>query len=244
MAGKRKAKTMAVKVKLKDLLEAGVHFGHQSRRWHPKMKSYLYDVRDGIHIIDLAKTKEYLEAACAFVKATAAEGGQIVFVGTKRQAQAIVAEEAKKAGFPYVSQRWLGGLISNWEQIKASITKLVEMTEKRKKGDYKKYTKKEQLLLDRQISRLEKLFGGLIDLKKTPEAIFVVDVKKEQAAVNEARRKGVKVVAVVDSNSDPTPVDYVIPANDDAVGSIKMVVSTLAQAAKEGREVWKKKNKK
>ncbi len=235
---------MATKVSLKDLLEAGAHFGHQSRRWNPKMKDYLFGVRDGIHIFDLAKTKEGLEKAAGFVKKTAAEGGKIVFVGSKRQAQAIIKEEAKKAGMPYVDQRWLGGTITNWEQIKKRIDRLVERREEREKGIYKKYTKKEQLLIDREIDRLEKKLGGLVGLKELPDALFIIDTKKEESAVKEARMKKIPIVAVIDSNSDPDLVDYVIPANDDAVGTIKLIVSVVGEAAKEGREAWEKKAKK
>lgn len=235
---------MATKVSLKDLLEAGAHFGHQARRWNPKMKEYLFGVRDGIHIFDLAKTKEGLEEAAKFVKTTAAEGGKIVFVGSKRQAQAIIKEEAKKAGMPFVDQRWLGGTITNWEQIKKRIDKLLEMREKREKGEYKKYTKKEQLLLDREIERLERKLGGLVGLEDLPAAIFIVDTKKEESAVKEAKMKGIPLVAMVDSNSDPDLINYVIPANDDAVGTIKLVVSVIGEAAKEGREAFEKKSKK
>lgn len=232
-----------VKVKLKDLLEAGAHFGHQSSRWNPKMKPYLYTVRDGVHVFDLAKTKEGLETAAEFVKKSVSEGGKIIFVGTKRQAKAIVEEEAKKAGVPWVSERWLGGTITNWEEIKKRIKRLLEMKEKREKGEYKKYTKKEQILIDREIARLEKFFGGLVDLKTVPEMIFVVDTRKEVTAVREARQKEVAVVGVVDSNSDPDLVDYIIPGNDDAVGAIKLVVSTIGEAVKEGQELFKKKLK-
>lgn len=234
---------MATKISLKDLLEAGAHFGHQAARWNPKMKPYLYTVRDGVHVFDLAQTKKSLEEACEFVRKLTAEGGKIIFVGTKRQAGEIVKEEAKKAGTPYVCQRWLGGTITNWEQIKKSIEKLTEMKEKKELGEYKKYTKKEQLLLDREIARLEKFFGGLVGLKELPEAIFVVDTKKEVTAVKEANKKGITVVAVVDSNSDPDLVDYVIPANDDAVGAVKLIVGAIGEAAKEGREKFEKKKK-
>lgn len=232
------------KVSLKALLEAGAHFGHQAARWNPKMKPYLYTARDKIHIFDLAKTKEGLEKAAAFVKTTAAKGEKIVFVGTKRQAKAIVKEEAKKANMPWVSERWLGGTITNWEQIKKNINKLIEMREKRKEGEYKKYTKKEQILIGREIARLERFFGGLVGLKDLPAAIFVVDIKKEETAIREANRKGIPVVAIVDSNSNPDLVDYVIPANDDAVGSIKLIVGAIAEAAKKGREAFEKKAKK
>lgn len=232
------------KIALKDLLESGAHFGHQSARWHPKMKPYLYTIRDGVHIFDLAKTKESLEEACQFVHQLAAKGGKIVFVGTKRQAAPIVKEEAKKAGMPWVTERWLGGTITNWEQIGKRVKRLLEMKEKREQGEYKKYTKKEQILLDREINRLDKFLGGLVDLDQLPEAIFVVDIKREETAVREARRKNIPIVAMVDSNSNPTLVDRVIPTNDDAVGAIKFVVEKVAAAAKKGKETFKKKKKK
>lgn len=232
------------KITLKELLEAGCHFGHQTRRWNPKMKLYLYDVRDRVHIFDLVKTKEGLEEAMKAGRKAAAEGKRIVFVGTKRQAQAIIEEEAKKAGVPYVSERWIGGTITNWEQIKKSIERLIKMTETRKKGEYKKYTKKEQLLLNREIARLEKFYGGLVGLEKAPEILFIVDVKKEEVAVKEARKKEVPVIAIVDSNSDPDGADWVIPANDDAVGSIKFITEKIAEAVKEGRKIREKKNDK
>ena len=230
-------------ISLKDLLEAGAHFGHQSSRWNPKMKPYLYGVKDSVHVFDLAKTKEGLEKACQFVQELTAKGGTIVFVGTKRQAQAIIIEEAKKAGMPYVSQRWLGGTLTNWERIKKSIDKLNEMKEERKKGEYKKYTKREQLLLDRKIGRLEKFFGGLSALKAPPEALFIVDTQKEGLVVKEAKKKKITVVGLVDSNADPDLVDYIIPSNDDAVAAIKLVVAAIAVAAKEGKEIYDKKSK-
>ena len=232
------------KIGLKDLLEAGCHFGHQVRRWNPKMKPYLYGVREGVHVFDLVKTKEGLEEAAAFAKATAAKGGTILFVGTKRQAKAVVKETAKKVRTPFLSERWLGGTITNWRQIEKSTARLKELKEKKEAGEFKKYTKKENILIDREVARLERFFGGLIDLEDLPEAIFVVDVKKERAAVREARVKGVKVIGIVDSNSDPDLVAYVIPANDDAIGSIKLIVGVMAEAVKEGKELFKKKQKK
>ncbi len=232
------------KVVLKDLLEAGAHFGHQAKRWNPKMKPYLFGVRNGVHIFDLVKTKEGLEKAAAFVKEITAKGNLIVFVGTKRQAAEIVKEEAKKAGMPYVYERWLGGTITNWEMIKKSISKLEEMKEKREKGEYKQFTKKENILIDREIIRLERFFGGLVGLKELPAAIFVVDTNKEETAVREADQKDIPVVALVDSNSDPDLIDYVIPVNDDAVGAVKLVVGVIGEAAKEGRLAWEKKGKK
>lgn len=221
---------------LEELLEAGCHFGHQAKRWHPKMKPYIWTVRGGVHVVDLAKTKNRLEKAMAFAKATASQGHKILFVGTKRQAGGIIKEEAKRCGMPYLHQRWLGGLISNWEQVKKSIDKLVEMKAKKKAGDYEKLTKKENLLLSREIARLEKFFGGLVGLKALPEAIFVIDCKKEKAAVKEAKMKGVPIIGFVDTNTDPTGIDYPIPANDDAVGSIKLITSSIAEAIIEGRK--------
>ena len=224
------------KVTLKGLLESGAHFGHQSSRWNPKMKPYLYTVRDGVHVFDLVKTKEGLEAAAEFARETAKKGGQIVFVGTKRQAEAIIREEAQKAGMPYVTERWLGGTITNWEQIQKRIKLLLEMKEKREKGEYKKYTKKEQVLIDREITKLEKFFGGLVDLKELPAALLIVDTKKEDTAVREANRKNIPVIGIVDSNADPEPIRWPIPANDDAVGSIKLIVGIIAAAVVEGKK--------
>ena len=230
-------------VSLAELFEASAHFGHQAKRWHPKMRPYLYAARDGVHIFDLVQTEKGLQEACRYVDKITRAGQSLIFVGTKRQAQAIIAEEAKKAGFPYVAHRWLGGTISNWLQIKKSLDKLAEMTKKRQAGEFKTYTKKEQSQFDQIILRLTRRVGGLIGLQGPPEALFVVDVKKELAAVREARLKGVTVIAVTDSNVDPGLVDYVIPANDDAVGTIKLLVTAIAKAAKAGKEVWEKKQK-
>lgn len=231
----KKAASSNFKVPLEELLKTGCHFGHQARRWQPKMAPYLYTVRDGIHIFDLAKTQSGLEKACEFVKDLSQKDGKIVFVGTKRQAQAIIKEEASKVGALYVSERWLGGTITNWEEIKKRVDRLSEMKEKKEKGEYEKYTKKENILFDREIARLERFFGGLVGLEELPEAIFVVDTLREETAVKEARRKGVKVVGVVDSNSDPDMVDYVIPSNDDAVRSIKLIVGKIAEAVEAGK---------
>jgi len=239
---KSKDKT-EIKIELKDLLDAGCHFGHQSERWNPKMANYLYGEKEGIHIFDLAKTKEGLEKAMEFVQETTASGGKIIFVGTKRQSQAIVKEEAIKAKMPFITERWLGGIVTNWDNIKKSINKLKDLKAQKEEGVLKKYTKKENVLIDREISRLERFFGGLADLEDLPAAIFVVDVKKEKAAIREAAKKNIKIVAIVDSNSDPDLVDWIIPANDDAVGSIKLIVESIGRVAKEGREIWEKKQK-
>jgi len=232
-----------IKINLKDLLDAGCHFGHQAQRWNPKMAPFLYGVRDGVHIFDLAKTKEGLEKAVEFVRDTAAKGGQIIFVGTKRQAQAIIKEEALRVKMPFLSERWLGGIITNWDNIKKSIDKLKDLKTQKEAGELKKYTKKENILIDREIARLERFFGGLVDLKELPAALFVVDVKKEQAALREAAKKNIPVVAIVDSNTDPDLVDWVIPANDDAVGSVKLIVSLIAEAVECGQQMGEKKTK-
>ena len=232
-----------IEISLKDLLEAGCHFGHQSRRWHPKMQPYLYGAREGVHIFDLVKTKEGLETAAVFAQALTANGGKIVFVGSKRQAREIIKEEAKKAGMPYVAERWLGGIITNWEQVKKSVDKLKDLKVKKESGELKKYTKKENLLIDREIIKLERFFGGLVDLTQVPEAVFIVDIKKEAAAVQEAKIKEIPIIAIVDSNCDPALINYAIPANDDAVGSIKFIVEKIAEAAKEGKELFGKKKK-
>ena len=227
--------TKKYQISLEELLEAGCHFGHQGRRWNPKMEPYIYAKKEGVHIFDLEKTAAGLVKAMDYVRDLTAEGKQIVFVGTKRQAAAIIAEEAISANLPFVNMRWLGGTITNWEQIKKGIARLTDLETKKQKGELKKYTKKENVLFDREIDKLNRFVGGLRSLVELPAAIFVVDVRKEIAAVREARVKGITVVALVDSNADPDLIDYVIPANDDAVRSIKLIVSKLAQAAQDGR---------
>jgi len=224
---------------LEELLEAGCHFGHQAKRWQPKMKKYIWTVREGVHIFDLAKTKKCLEKAIEFVKEITAQGKKIIFVGTKRQARSIIKEAAQNCGMPYVAERWLGGTITNWRQIKKSIDKLIEMKKKREESEYDKYTKKERILIDREVSRLEKFFGGLVDLKDLPEAVFIVDCRKEEAAVKEAQMKGIKLVGLVDTNTDPTGIDYPIPANDDSAGSIRLIVGKIADAVIEGKKKLK-----
>lgn len=237
----KEAKTDFI-VPLEELLEAGSHFGHQSRRWNPKMKEYLYTVRGGVHIFDLVKTAEKLKEACDFLRELAAKGGSIVFVGTKRQAQEIIKEEAQKAGAYFIAERWLGGIITNWEEISKRLRHLEETKLKKEAGEFKKYTKKENVLIDREIVKLTRFLGGLTGLKAVPDAIVVVDVTREIAAVREAKLRGVTVVAIVDSNADPDYADYVIPANDDAVRSIKLIVSALATAVAEGKGLGEKKS--
>ncbi len=228
-------------VTLPELLEVGCHFGHQVRRWNPRMAPYIYTDRDGVHIFDLAKTAEGLEAAATFVKELVAGGGTLLMVGTKRQAKAIIREEAQAVGAPFVAERWLGGTITNWEQIKKSIDRLLEMRKNMQEGAYSKYTKKENVLLNREISRLERFFGGIVTLNRPPDALFVVDTHREVVAVTEARIANIKVVGIVDTNTNPDVVDYVIPANDDAVRSIKLLVSTIARAYNDGKALQGKK---
>jgi len=223
-------------ISLRDLLEAGCHFGHQTTRWHPKMKPFIFTARDGIHIFDLVKTKEGLEAAANFVKATVAEGGQIIFVGTKKQAQEIVKNAAQRVNMPYLTERWVGGLITNWEEIKKRINYLTDLKAKKAEGYFKERTKKENLLIDREIAKLERIFGGVSNLTSVPAAIFVTDGRKEDGALKEARRRGVKTIAIVDTNVDPSNVDFVIPANDDATKSIELIVGVIAEAVEEGRK--------
>ncbi|PIS09336.1 30S ribosomal protein S2 [Candidatus Beckwithbacteria bacterium CG10_big_fil_rev_8_21_14_0_10_34_10] len=222
-------------IPLKDLLEAGCHFGHQKRRWNPKMDSFIWKEKEGVHIFDLAITAAKLKEACIALRDLVKEGGEVIFIGTKRQAEAVIKEEAKKTGAFYICSRWLGGTITNWDQIKKSLDKLVEMKEKKEKGEYEKYTKKENVLIDRDINRLSRFFEGLIGLKGNPQALFVIDQKREIAAVKEAKSKGIKVFAMLDSNGDPDLVDYPIPANDDAVRSIKLIVEKMAQAVADGK---------
>ena len=228
-------------IPLVDLLEAGCHFGHQSRRWNPKMKPFIYCSRDGVHIFDLAQTAKCLQEACLAAREFVSKDGVILFLGTKRQAAVIVKKEAIKAGAPYVTVRWLGGTISNWQEIRKRLDRLAERKEKKEKGEYDKYTKKENVLIDREISRLERFFGGMSDLNKTPDALFIVDINKEMTAVREARRRGIKIFAIADSNSDPDLIDYPIPANDDAVKSIELIVKTFGKAVLEGMELRNKK---
>jgi small subunit ribosomal protein S2 len=239
-----KAKNPIGTVELTDLLEAGVHFGHQAKRWNPRMAPYIWQDRGGIHVFDLLKTRECLQAACETAKKMAEEGKVIVFVGTKRQAQEIIKEEAKRCGMPYIDNRWAGGLLTNWSQVSKSIEKLVKLREGQEKGEFKHLTKKERVLIDRRIAQLERLLGGLVELKKIPDALFVVDTRREETAVLEALKVGIKVFGVVDTNVNPEPIDYPIPANDDAVRSIKLVVGTFASAIAEGKAAGEKKGQK
>lgn len=224
-----------VDITLEELLEAGSHFGHQVRRWNPKMSHYIYGAKDGVHIFDLAKTREGLVAAFDAVKKTVENGGIVLFVGTKRQAQDLIRDAAIKVGMPHVASRWLGGTLTNFDQIKRSIEKLHEMKSTREAGGYQEYTKHERLLIDRKIDDLERKFGGISSLKGLPDMLFIVDTHQEKKAVDEARKMGVPVVGVVDTNGDPTKVEYVISANDDAVKSIALIVDFIAKAVEESK---------
>lgn len=226
---------------MQELLEAGVHFGHQVRRWNPKMQTYIFSAREGIHIIDLAKTVEELEKACQFVKSVAEAGGVVLFLASKKQARAIVEEEAKRVGAKYITERWIGGLLTNWEQTDKNLKKLADLKQKKEAGEFKERTKRENLMIDREIAKLERLYGGVWDMAKIPEALFVVDVKKEENACREAIVKGVPIVAVCDTNANTSLVDFAIPGNDDATRAIAILVKAVADAYEEGRKAYEKK---
>jgi len=223
-------------ITLEQLLEAGCHFGHKAERWHPKASEFIWQEKDGIHIIDLAKTKAGLDSAMAFVRELAAGGGTLVFVGTKRQARGVVKEAAQKAGANYLTQRWIGGFMTNWEGVHKNIQKINKMMEEQASGAWKKFPKHEQMKMAHYLTRLNVDYEGVLSLTDLPKALFVVDVKKEQTAVREALRLGIPVVGIVDTNADPSQIDYVIPANDDAVGSVQLIVTAVADAFGEGRE--------
>jgi small subunit ribosomal protein S2 len=219
---------------MKELLEAGVHFGHQTKRWNPKMKEYIFGERNGIYIIDLQKTLKLFKDASKFVTDLCAGGKTILFVGTKRQAQDAVAEEANRAGMPYINQRWLGGLLTNWVTVQKSVKRLQELDEMAVDGRYELLTKKEVIRLERERKHLQANLAGIKTMKRLPDALFIVDSNNEAIAVKEARKLGIPVVAVVDTNCDPTVVDYVIPGNDDALRAIRLFTSKIADSAAEG----------
>lgn len=224
-------------VTLQQLLEAGCHFGHKAERWHPKASEFIYTEKDGIHIIDLAKTKAGLEAAAAFVKQLVAGGSEVLFVATKRQAKGVVKQAAVAAGAPYLVERWIGGFLTNWDHIKKNIEKINRMSTEQDSGAWKKFPKHEQVKMARYLARLKIFYGGVLTFMQPPQALFVVDIKKEDAAVREAKRIGIPTVAIVDTNADPSGIDYVIPANDDAVGSVELVTGVIANAYREGKEL-------
>ncbi|MFH0810695.1 MAG: 30S ribosomal protein S2 [Pseudomonadota bacterium] len=220
---------------MKQLLEAGVHFGHQTRRWNPKMKPYIFGARNGIYIVDLQKTVRLFKDAYDFVANCVSEGQGIIFVGTKKQAQDAIAEEAGRAGMSYVNHRWLGGMLTNFQTIKRRIERLHDLDGMKADGSIHRFPKKEVLLLDREIERLRKNLGGISAMSRLPGGMFVVDPKKEQIAVSEARKLSIPVVAVVDTNCDPDEIDYVIPGNDDAIRAIKLLTGRIADACLEGK---------
>ncbi len=226
---------MAV-ISMKQLLEAGVHFGHQTRRWNPKMAEYIFTERNGIYIIDLQKTVKKVEEAYLFVRDIAAQGGNILFVGTKKQAQDAIKDEALRSEMYYVNVRWLGGMLTNFKTIKKSIQKLHNLNKMAEDGTFDLLPKKEVASLQKEMADLEKNLGGIKDMKGLPACIFIVDPKKEKNAVDEARKLGIPIVAIVDTNCDPDEVDYVIPGNDDAIRAIKLIASTLADAVIEGKQ--------
>jgi small subunit ribosomal protein S2 len=220
---------------MKELLEAGVHFGHQTKRWNPKMQKYIFGERNGIYIIDLQKTLKKFREAYAFVRDLAAGGGTVLFVGTKRQAQETVFEEATRCTMFYVNQRWLGGTLTNFATINRSITRLKRLDEMKETGEYERLPKKEVLGLERERQKLERALVGIKGMDRLPSSVFIIDPKKEQIAVAEAQRLAIPVVAIVDTNCDPTGIDYPIPGNDDAIRAVRLITSRLADAVLEGR---------
>jgi len=220
---------------IKQLLESGAHFGHQTSRWHPRMKTYIFTKRNGIHIIDLEQTAAMLQKACEFARQVAAEGGTILFVGTKKQAQESIEQESKRCGMYYVNQRWLGGVLTNFATIQARIDHLVRLEDQQSRGDFKRLPKKEALKLGEEILRLNKHMGGIKEMTSLPDALFIVDPTKERIALAEAKRIGIPVIAIVDTNCNPDDIDYRIPANDDAIRAIKLMCSKMADAVIEGR---------
>ena len=226
---------MAV-VSMKQLLEAGVHFGHQTRRWNPKMAPYIYTDRNGIYIIDLQKTVKKLEEAYNFVRDTAAGGGNILFVGTKKQAQDAIKEEAARCGGYYVNARWLGGMLTNFRTMRTRIDRLAQLRKMEEDGTFDLLPKKEVSKLQLEIEKLEKFLGGIKDMKSYPGALFIVDPRKERIAVSEAKKLHIPIVAIVDTNCDPDEIDYVIPGNDDAIRAVKLIAGAMADALIEGRE--------
>ncbi len=223
-------------VTMKQLLEAGVHFGHQTKRWNPKMKPYIFGARNGIHIIDLQKTVEYFKTAYSFVKEIGKQGGVILFVGTKKQAQDVIAEEAQRVSLPYVNQRWLGGMLTNFRTVKTSIDKMKEIEKMEEDGYLAKLPKKEAIKLIKRKDKIKSYLDGIRDMENIPDALFVVDSKKERIAILEAKRLGIPIVGVVDTNCDPDDVDYIIPANDDAIRAVKLLANKIAEAYEEGKK--------
>ncbi len=230
---------MATVISMKALLESGVHFGHRTNKWNPRMKPYIFTERNGIHIIDLQQTAKTLTNTYNVVRDTAAKGGTVLFVGTKRQAQETIRDEAIRCGMPYVTERWLGGTLTNWTTIQQRIQELERLERLRDSGEINRLTKKEGLLIEREINRLETRLSGLRNMRRLPDLIFIVDVGREDTAVHEANLKDIPVLALVDTNCDPSGIDYIIPSNDDAIRAIKLLVGKIADAVLEGKAARK-----
>lgn len=223
-------------ISLQELLEAGCHFGHKAEKWNPQAREFIYTEKDGIHIIDLVKTKEGLEKAVAFVRDLVARGDQVLFVATKRQAKGTVKEAAQKMEAPYFTERWIGGFLTNWDGIKKNIDKMNRMQSEKDTGSWEKFPKHEQMKLTKSLNKLFNFYGGVHKISQPPQAVFVVDVKKEISAVREAQKVGLPIIAIVDTNSDPRKANYPIPANDDAVGSVKLIMDIISEAYLEGKK--------
>jgi small subunit ribosomal protein S2 len=230
---------MAEEVGIKELLEAGVHFGHQTRRWNPNMRRYIHGERDGIHIIDLLQTQDLLQEASAFVRELGGRGGTVLFVGTKKQARDSVKDWAERCGMPYVNLRWLGGLLTNYDTISQRIARLHELSELQEKGQLDLLPTKERMSMEAELAKLRFNLGGVADMERLPDAVFVTDMKTEEIAVREAARLRIPIIALVDSNCDPEPVDYVIPGNDDAIRSCDLIIRTIGSALEEGASTWR-----
>ncbi len=228
-------------ITMRELLEAGVHFGHQTHRWNPKMKPYVFGARNGIYIIDLQKTVESARAACTFASKVTSEGKKILFVGTKKQAKDVVEEEAKRSGMHFVTNRWLGGMLTNFQTVKASIDRLKKIESMKLSEDWKDRSKKEQSRLERELHKLKKSLGGIEDMKKLPGAMFVIDTTKEHIAIKEAKKLGIPTIAVVDTNCDPSNINFVIPGNDDAIRSVRLFAGMIADSCMEGGRIFQEK---
>lgn len=228
-------------ISMKDMLEAGVHYGHQTNHWNPKMKTYVYGARNGIYIVDLQQTVDRAKSACDFIRSITAEGKKVIFVGTKKQAKEVVQQEAQRAGMYYVTERWLGGMLTNFQTVKASIDRLKKLESLKITDQWNDYTKKEQSGFDRELGKLRKALGGIQDMKKLPGAIFIIDTTKEHIAIKEAQRLHIPTVAVVDTNCDPTGIDFVIPGNDDAFRSVSLFAKLIADACLEGTQAFQEK---
>jgi small subunit ribosomal protein S2 len=224
-------------VSMKALLETGVHFGHRTKRWNPKMKSFIYTERNGIHIIDLQQTMTALDKAYDVVRNSVSEDGIVLFVGTKRQVQENLAEQAQRCSMPYVNQRWLGGTLTNWRTIRQRIDHLLNLEDRQERGDFERLLKKEALQLEREIAKLNHRLSGIKDMQRLPDMLFITDVRREATAVKEANKLGIPIVAMVDTNCDPDPIDYIIPANDDAIRALKLITTKVADAVIEGQNL-------